>query len=81
MTVTDSGKILKAVLICKGARNGHIVKSDFPNYKNGMIYLCQHSTRMDKEAMIIWVDQVLCPDMQTSPTCILPILFLDSTVT
>jgi hypothetical protein len=33
---------------------------------------------MDEEAMIVWVDQVLCPYIETAPAGILPILFLDS---
>ena len=31
-----------------------------------------------QEAMIIWVDQVLCPYIETAPAGVLPILFLDS---
>ena len=78
MTVTASGKILKPVLIFKGARNGRIVQREFPNYENDMIYLCQPNAWMDEEAMIIWVDQVLCPYIETAPAGVLPILFLDS---
>ena len=78
MTVTASGKILKPVLIFKGARNGRIVQREFPNYGNDMIYLCQQNAWMDEEAMIVWVDQVLRPYIETAPAGILPILFLDS---
>ena len=78
MTVTASGKILKPVLIFKGARNGRNVQCEFPNYGNDMIYLCQQNAWMDEEAMIVWVDQVLRPYIETAPAGILPILFLDS---
>ncbi len=54
------------------------MQREFPNYKNDMIYLCQPKSWMDKEAMIIWVDQVLCPYIETVPAGVLPILFLDS---
>jgi hypothetical protein len=67
MTVTASGKILKPVLFFKGARNGRTVQREFPNYENDMIYLCQPNAWMDEEAMIIWVDQVLCPYIETAP--------------
>jgi hypothetical protein len=30
---------------------------------------------MDEEAMIIWVDQVFCPYIETAPAGVLPILF------
>ena len=43
-----------------------------------MIYLCQPNAWIDKEAMIIWVDQVLCPYLETALAGVLPILFLDS---
>ncbi|KAI2490353.1 DNA binding protein [Fragilaria crotonensis] len=78
MTVTASGKILKPLLIFKGARNGRIVQREFPNYENDMIYLCQQNAWMDEEAMIVWVEQVLRPHIETAPAGILPILFLDS---
>jgi hypothetical protein len=43
-----------------------------------MIYLCQQNAWMDEEAMIVWVDQVLRPYIETAPAGILHILFLDS---
>jgi hypothetical protein len=78
MTVTASGKILKPLDIFKGARNGRIVQREFPTYENDMIYLCQANAWMDKEAMLVWIEQVLCPHIETAPPGILPILFLDS---
>jgi hypothetical protein len=78
MTVTASGKVLKPVLIFKGARNGRIVQREFPLYETDMIYLCQQNAWMDEEAMIVWVDHVLRPYIETAPAGVLPILFLDA---
>jgi hypothetical protein len=78
MTVTASGKILKPLIIFKGARNGRIVQREFPNYDDDMVYLCQANAWMDEEAMMVWVDQVLRPHVESAPPGVLPILFLDS---
>jgi DDE superfamily endonuclease len=78
MTVTSSGKILKPILIFKCGQNGRIVQRELPAFKDDMIYLCQPNAWMDKEAMLIWVDRVLCPCVETVPVGIIPILFLDS---
>lgn len=78
MTVTASGKILKPLIIFKGARNGRIVQREFPSYSPDMIYLCQQNAWMDEEAMLVWVEQVLRPHIETAPLGVLPILFLDS---
>ena len=78
MMVTASGKILKPLIIFKGARNGRIVQREFPNYDHDMIYLCQANAWMDKDAMLVWVDQALRTHIESAPPGILPILFLDS---
>jgi len=78
MTVTASGKVLKPVIIFKGTRNGRIVTREFPNYEEDMVYLCQRAAWMDEEAMIVWVDRVLQPHIETAPHGVMPILFLDS---
>ena len=57
MTVTASGKILKPLIIFKGARNGRIVQREFPNCDNDMIYLCQANAWMDEDTMLVWIDQ------------------------
>jgi hypothetical protein len=51
MTVTSSGKILKPILIFKGAQNGRIVQCEHPAFKDDMIYLCQPNAWMDEEAL------------------------------
>jgi hypothetical protein len=33
---------------------------------------------MDEEAMIVWVDRVLQPHIETAPSGVMPIIFLDS---
>jgi hypothetical protein len=78
ITVTASGKILKPLVIFKGARNGRIVQREFPTYENNVIHLCQVNAWMDEEAMLVWIEQVLCPHIETAPPGILPVLFLDS---
>ena len=78
MTVTASEKILKPRIIFKGARNGRIVQREFPSYDNDMIYLCQANAWMGEDAMIVWVDQVLRPHIESAPPGVLPIIFLDS---
>ena len=78
MTVTASGKVLKPVIIFKGTRNGRIVMREFPNYEEDMVYLCQSAAWMDEEAMLVWVDRVLQPYIETAPPGVMPIIFLDS---
>jgi hypothetical protein len=43
-----------------------------------MVYLCQRAAWMDKEAMIVWVDRVLQPHIETPPPGVMLILFMDS---
>ena len=74
MSVTASGKVLKPVIIFKGPRNGRIVTREFPNYEEDMVYLCQRAAWMDEEAIIVWVDRVLQPHIETAPSGVMPIL-------
>jgi hypothetical protein len=78
MTVTASGKLLKPLLVFKGARNGRIVQREFPTFPNDMLYSCQPNAWMDEEVMLLWVEQVLGPYVATAPDGVVPILFLDS---
>jgi hypothetical protein len=78
MTVSASVKVLKPVNIFKGTRNGQIVTPEFPNYEEDMVYLCQRAAWMDEEAMIVWVDRVLQPHIETAPPGVMHILLLDS---
>ena len=53
MTVTASGKVLKPVVIFKGARNGRIATREFQSYEEDVVYLCQGAAWMDEEAMLV----------------------------
>ena len=64
----------------KGKSNGTIVKCEFPTYPQGMIYACQDNAWMDKRVMLMWVDMVLKPYVDTAPEDMVPILFWIRTV-
>ena len=46
-------------------------------YPQGMIYACQDNAWMDERVMLMWVEMVLKPDVNTAPDSMVPILFLD----
>ena len=43
-----------------------------------MIYACQDNAWMDERVMLMWVEMVLKPYVDTAPDDMVPILFLDS---
>ena len=43
-----------------------------------MIYACQDNAWMDERVMLMWVDMVLKPYVDTAPDDMVPILFLES---
>jgi hypothetical protein len=43
-----------------------------------MLYACQENAWMDEGAMLLWVDKILKPYIETAPEGIVPLLFLDS---
>ena len=47
-------------------------------YPQGMIYACQDNAWMDERVMLMWVEMVLKPYVDTAPDDVVPILFLDS---
>ena len=47
-------------------------------YPEGIIYACQDNAWMDERVMLMWVDMVLKPYVDTAPEDVVPILFLDS---
>jgi hypothetical protein len=77
-TVTASGRSLTPFLIFKGSSKGRIVNKEFPNFPNDCMYACQENAWMDKEMMLLWVEQILAPYVTTAPPGIKPVLFLDS---
>ena len=44
-----------------------------------MIYACQDNAWMDERVMLMWVDMVLKPYVDTASENMVPLLFLDST--
>jgi DDE superfamily endonuclease len=78
MTVTASGKLLPIYLVFKGKPGGRIEQREFPTYPQGAFYACQVNAWMDENIMHKWVQDVLKPYVQTAPSHIVPILFLDS---
>ena len=61
-----------------GKPNGRIVKHEFPTVPQGMIYACQDNAWIDERLMLMWVEMVLKPYVDTAPDNVVPILFLDS---
>ena len=50
-----------------GKPNGRIVQHEFPTYPQGMIYTCQENAWMDERVMLMWVEMVLKPYVDTAP--------------
>ena len=61
-----------------GKPNGRIVQCEFLTYPEGMIYACQDNAWMDERVMLMWVDMVLKPYVDTALQNVVPLLFLDS---
>ena len=78
ITVTASGKMVLPLLVFKGAKNGRIVKKEFPIFDNSMYYACQENAWMDERVMLMWVEKVLKSSIESAPEGIVPLLLLDS---
>jgi hypothetical protein len=78
LAVTASGRVLTPMLVLKGVSGGRIEKREFTSFPNNVIYACQGNAWMDESAMILWVDKILKPYVETAPDGIVPVLFLDS---
>ena len=78
ITVTASGKMLPPLLVFKGAKNGRIMKKEFPTFDNSMYYTCQENAWMDEQVMLMWVEKVLQPYIESASEGIVPLLLLDS---
>ena len=57
ITITASGKMLPPLLVFKGAKNGRIVKKEFPTFDKSMYYACQENAWMDERVMLLWVEK------------------------
>jgi DDE superfamily endonuclease len=81
ISVTAAGGTLPLMIVYKGKPNGRIV-CDFTDatkvYPAGCFYVCQDSAWMDESVMLQWVDDVIKPYVETVPSDIVPLLFLDS---
>ena len=73
-------KCFSPFFLFKGKLNGRIVKREFPTYPQGMIYACQDNAWKDKRVMLMWVDMVLKPYVNTAPKDVGPILFWIRTI-
>ena len=78
ITVTASGKMLLPLVVFKGAKNRRIVKKEFPTFDNFMYYTCQENAWMNEQVMLMWVEKVLMPYVESAPEGIVPLLLLDS---
>jgi hypothetical protein len=78
LTVTASGRLLTPLLVFKGTPGGRIEKSEFSTFPNDALYACQGNAWMDEKVMLLWVEKVLKPYVDTAPDRIVPLLFLDS---
>ena len=65
------------IVLLLGKPNGRIVQCEFLTYPEGMIYACQDNAWMDKRVMLMWVDMVLKPYVDTVPENMVLLLFLD----
>ena len=70
--------MLLPLLVFKGAKNGRIVKKEYPTFDNSMYYPCQENALMDKQVMLMCVEKVLKPYVEPAPEGIVPLLLLDS---
>ena len=54
ITITASGKMLPPLLVFKGAKNGRIVKKEFPTFDKSMYYACQENAWMNESCFCGW---------------------------
>jgi hypothetical protein len=77
VTVTASGAMLPSLLVFNAKPNGR-VERELANFPPGAHYAVQKIAWMDERVMLIWVEKVLAPYIQTAPDGVRPIIFLDS---
>ena len=65
------------IILLLGKPIGRIVQCEFLTYPEGMIYACQDNAWMDESVMLMWVDMVLKPYVDTAPENEVLLLFLD----
>jgi hypothetical protein len=74
--VTASERILTPLLVFKGVPGGKIEKREFATFPKDILYACQGNAWMDEGAMLLWVEKILKPYVETAPDGIVPLLFL-----
>ena len=52
-----------------GKLNGKTVQHEFPTYPKGIIHACQDNAWMDDRVMLMWVNMVLKPYVDSSTEC------------
>jgi hypothetical protein len=65
------------MIIYKGKPDGRIQRS-FKDFPPGALYECQDKAWMDERVMLVWVESVLRPYLQTAPEGVHHIIILDS---
>ncbi len=78
VTITASGHKLPLLVVCKGKTTGKIAKKELHKYEKGPVYVSQDNAWMDRDVMLLWVNQVLKPYAQMAPLHVRPIFYLDS---
>ena len=76
VTITASVKTLTPMMVFKGKPSG-IIQLGSPNYPQGCFYAFQDRAWMYEAVMLLWVDKVLKPYIQSAPAGIHPIILLD----
>jgi hypothetical protein len=77
VTVTASGKLLKALLIFKGVTLGGRIKHEFSSYPADNVYGTQPNAWCDEYHMMNWIETILKPYVATAPPGVVPFLMLD----
>ncbi len=74
VTITGDSTLLPLTIIFKGKHDGRITRTEFATYPAANHYCCQDVAWMDKQVMIVWVEEVLAPYVATASKDIIPLL-------
>ncbi len=79
-TITAAGNYLTPMIIYKGKPHGKITTKELPKYNPTSVFACQEAAWMDKQCMLIWVNQILGPYLVVNPPPpgIQPVILLNS---
>jgi hypothetical protein len=76
--IAVDGTVLLLMLVFRGQPSGRIPRTGFATYLTTHHYRCQVNAWMDKDVMIVWVEEVLAPYIAMALEYIVPLLVLDS---